>query len=513
MNIVIVGGGTAGWLSALYAKKIYENENIILVESEEIGVLGAGEGSTPSLVEFLIFLGIPLEEMIKECKISIKNGIKFTNWSSKSDSYFHPFSSSSLASNDYNFSLYNMLENDTNFSHIFASQFNHTLKDYSFIEKFSEQNKVPFFNSIREVKNDIFYNQQSSFSIHFDANLLAKFLRKESEKRGIVRKEGMVEEIVSDSDGYIQKIKTNKETIEADFVIDCSGFKRLIIGNFYNSRWKSHRESLPMNSAIPFFLPQSEKIPPYTESRAMNYGWMWKIPLQHRYGCGYVFDKNIVSEGDAKKELDQHFGFEVESPKTFSFDAGCYEKIWIKNSLAVGLSSGFIEPLEATSIWQAIRILNDFFASYNNIFTKNEKIKESFNKKYVKETNEIVDFLYLHYVTDKTNNSFWKNFYHENKTPEFIEYILSVIKERPIDPSIDFVGRQNMFHSSSYFYVLIGNGIIKNKTLLKYLKHMKTEKTKDYLDIIKNQNYIIPKLINHNDFLELKNEKQGTSSF
>jgi tryptophan halogenase len=501
MNIVVVGGGTAGWMSALYAKIIYPQYPITLIESEEVGILGAGEGSTPILIEFLLFLGIPVEELIKECNISIKNGIKFSGWSDKNKSYFHPFYSQSSASNDYNFSLYNMLENNTGFAHIFAKKFNHKLKDYCFVEKFSEQNKVPFFQSVKKIGNEILYNQQSNISIHFDASLLAKYLRKIGESRGIIRKEGLVKKINTDKDGYINELETDRENIKTDFVIDCTGFKRLIIGNFYKSSWKSHNKSLPMNSAIPFFLPQDKNIPPYTESIAMDYGWMWKIPLQHRYGCGYVFDNNYISEDDAKKELDNYFGFEISSPRTFKFNAGCFEKIWIKNSLAVGLSSGFIEPLEATSIFQAIRVLNDFFGSYNNIYTKNENIKEKFNKKYLLETNEIVDFLYLHYVTDKKNNNFWFDFKKNNEMPDFINYILSVIKERPIDESIDFVKRQNVFGSSSYFYILIGNNIINENMLNKYFSIMKNDKTQDYLNILSNQNKVIPQLIDHNDFL------------
>lgn len=503
MNIVVIGGGTAGWISALYAKKVHSQEEVILIESEEIGILGAGEGSTPFLINALLFLDIPIERLIKECKISIKNGIKFSNWSSKQNSYFHPFFSSCAASNDYNFTLYNMLENDTGFSHIFSSRFDHELKDYCFTEKFSEEYRVPFLDSVTNVSHDIFNNSFSSFSIHFDANLLAQFLRKIGEERGIIRKEGIVKEIITDNEEYITEVRTQDDSVRTDFVIDCTGFKRLVIGNFYKSKWKSHQESLPMNSAIPFFLPQKDEIPPYTESIAMDYGWMWKIPLQHRYGCGYVFDKNQISEQDAKKELDEYFGFEVDSPKTFSFSAGCYEKIWIKNSLAVGLSSGFVEPLEATSIWQAIKVLNDFFGSYNNLLTKNEKIKDKFNQKYLMETNEVVDFLYLHYITDKKNNNFWEKFYDETHTPEFIEYILSIVKERPLDASVDFIGRQNIFPPSSYFYILIGNGIIKKNTLKKYLSLMKTDKTQDYVDIVNNQGYFIPELIRHNKFLEI----------
>jgi len=501
MNIVIVGGGTAGWITALYAKKVYPKHNIVLVESEDIGILGAGEGSTPSLVDFFYFLDIPISDLIRESGASLKNGIKFSNWSNSGGNYFHPFGSNFIASNDYNFFFNSYEESDTCFSHIVAPKFDHGLEDYSFMQKVSYLNKVPFLSSLGSNNQFLYENSLSNFSLHFNAQLLAKYLRSVAEKRGVVRKEGLVEEIFSDEDGYIFKIRTNKEELDVDFVFDCTGFKRLIIGNFYKSKWKSHEENLPVNKAIPFFVEIDEDIPPYTEAIAMDAGWMWKIPVQGRYGCGYVFDERSKSIDDAKKEIDDFFGYEVDSPKSFSFNAGYFEEIWIKNALSVGLSSGFIEPLEATSIWQSIISLNSFFASYGNLTTKNQRIRDSFNKKYSLETQDIVDFLFLHYITNKNNSDFWRNFTKNNKTPEFIEYLMSVIRERPFDPNLDFMGRERLFNASSYYYVMIGNEILNKEILKKQYRFIKSSKDQDYLNILDRQNDFIPGFINHRKFL------------
>ena len=503
MNIVIVGGGTAGWLTALYAQKIFPEKNIILVESEEYGILGAGEGSTPNFVHFLKFLEISIVDLIKNCNSTIKNGIKFTNWSNEQDYYFHPFESKSEVSNDYNFLLNNhYIENDANFSHFCASFQDHSLKDYSFIEKISNQLKVPYIQNSETGQLDLL----SEIAVHFDAKLLANYLRSVGEQRGILVKEGIVQKIFSDADGYINKIKTNKEEILCDFIFDCSGFKKFIIGNYYKSSWKSHSKNLPAKKAIPFFLKIDENIPPYTEAIAMNFGWMWKIPLQDRYGCGYVFDSDYISDEDAVKEIEKYLGFEPIYPRkdkgAFNFEAGCFESIWIKNCLAVGLSSGFIEPLEATSIMQQIVILQKFFSDKENITTKNDFIKKRFNQLYVNETQEIVDFLYLHYVTNKKNNNFWKNFIKNNKMPNRINYILNVCKEKVLIGKFDLYDSL-VFQTFSYYYILIGNKII-NKENLKGSSKLLLDNTKmqNYNYILKQQEIKIPKCLTHNLFID-----------
>lgn len=502
INVIVVGGGTAGWLTALYNKRAFPENKITLIESEDLGILGAGEGTTPHILGLLSFLNIDISNLIKQCGVTVKNGIKFTNWNSNGGYYFHPFLSQSSGSNDYNYYFNDFLESDTAFSHIVSSKFKHSLKDYSFIQKISDKNLTPFYGDLNFLSNNFLNNSISSTSIHFNANILSQYLRKVGEERGVIRKEGLVSNIINNEDGEIKKlILKSGEEIEADFVFDCTGFARLITGNHYKSDWISHSKNLPVNKAIPFFLPIDENIPPYTESIAMDYGWMWKIPLQNRYGCGYVFDSNMISEEKAKLEIDKFMGFEVESPKSFNFNAGFYKNIWIKNSLSIGLSSGFIEPLEATSIWQAIITLQTFLSSYNNFFTKNEKIKERFNKKYYEETKEIVDFLYLHYVTDKTNTDFWKNFTKNNEIPDFISYIIEAANERPLDHRIDFSQRLNMFGVTGYYYVMIGNNILSAESIKKQYKMLKTNKDLEYEEILKNQNSIIPFLINHKDFI------------
>jgi tryptophan halogenase len=505
MNIVIVGGGTAGWLTALYAKKMYSKENVILVESEDIGILGAGEGSTGQLISFLDFLEIPISELIRNTKTTIKTGIKFSNWK-LNEYYYHPFASKGISSeNSVNYSHFDYYENTIDYSHVYAAVNNHKMKDYVLFHKLSDQNLIPFVEkplSPISVTTDPIHDfeQHGVWSIHFDANLLASFLRKIGEQRGIIRKEGVVDEIKIDNLGRISKLKTNSELIDVDFVFDCTGFKRVIIGNFYNSEWKSHSE-LPAKRALPFFLPQDDNIPPYTEAIAMKYGWVWKIPLQHRYGCGYVFDTDFVSDDDAKKEIDNLMGFEVTSPRTFNFNAGCFKQIWIKNCVAIGLSSGFIEPLEATSILQSIRNLHRFFSEKTNLFTLNQKTIDRFNNFFLEETQEVVDFLYLHYITKRTDSDFWKNFIRNNKIPPFIEYILSVKDDRPLSDDYDFKNK-SLFGSLAYNAVLIGNDLLDQNKLKRFSHNLYFNKSIEYQNVLRNQNIMMKNFVHHNDFID-----------
>lgn len=506
MNLVVVGGGASGWLTAIYAKKIFPEKNVILIESEEYGILGAGEGTTPNFISFLIFLEISIVDLIKNCQATIKNGIKFTNWSNDKSSYFHPFGSRSLMSNDYNFLIESKyLENDTVFAHYCASLENHTFKDYGFIEKISDKNLLPFTKN--ENKQIIDY---ASVAVHFDAKLLANYLRLVGEERGVIRKEGIVNKIFNDHEGYIHKIKTEKEEIDTDFVFDCSGFKRLVIGNHYKSQWKSHSDTLPVKRAIPFFLKIDKEVPPYTEAIAMDYGWMWKIPLQHRYGCGYAFDSNLISDEDAIKEIENFLGFEPEYPRkkgyAFNFSAGCFEKVWINNCLSVGLSAGFVEPLEATSIMQTIFTLQRFMSEKQNLYTKNNFIKEKFNNFYLNETEEIVDFLYLHYTTNKNNTKFWKDFTKNNKMPEKISYILEVFKDKVLIDTFD-LSKNKIFFSANYHYILIGNKLLNNNIMKKNAKLVLNDRKKqDYKNILNNQDKEISTLLTHNDFIDIIKE-------
>ena len=196
-------------------------------------------------------------------------------------------------------------------------------------------------------------------------------------------------------------------------------------------------------------------------------------------------------------------GYEIESPKTFIFEPGSFDKVWIKNCLAVGLSSGFVEPLEATSIMQSIFLLKEFFKNKNNITSKNEIIKDQVNNLYKKQTEGIVDFLYLHYVTNKKNTEFWSNFTKNNKMPIRISNMFEILKERPIH-SLDFIDQFycGFFSSGNYMYVLIGNQLIHRDDLIKFEKLISIDKFSDFKTILQQQDIAVTSAITHKKFIE-----------
>jgi tryptophan halogenase len=500
-KIVVVGGGAAGWLTALYAKKIYLDAEVTLIESDEIGILGAGESSTPHLIQLLEYLEVPITDVIKACKATIKTSLKMVDWSSKG-TFHHPFVTYQGVTNDSNWKRKSYFDEEVfNFAHLSAPLLGHELKDYSTLEKTAESFKVPFIENL-ETKN---FETYSSYSLHFNASLFAAFLKSIGVPRGVIRKEGIVTEIITDDLNYITALKTDKEVIEADFVFDCTGFKRLIVGNFYQSKWKSHTDNLPAKKAVPFFLEPDGILPTHTEAKAMKYGWMWKAPLQDRYGCGYVFDSDYISDEEAIQEIETYLGYEPLYPRqqkgAFKFSAGCYETIWVKNALAVGLSAGFLEPMEGTSIMQTIITLRRFMSDKSNINSRNAKVIEKYNNHYLRETNELVSGVYLHYLSDRADTPFWKEFRIKNKTPEKVEYLLEVVKEKALSNAFDFqeCSVLNDWHCN---WLLLGNGLIDRDVLVNLGKRYNIEeRQKEYLRLLAEDDARIAQSIGHKEFL------------
>jgi tryptophan halogenase len=506
-ELVVVGGGTAGWLTALYAKTIFPEHSVSVIESSKIGILGAGEASTPILVSVFDFLKIPTSDIIKKTKATIKNTAKFSNWAKDGSYFYHPFEylDKNISEQYYPDSRNLFYELDTNKYHIYASLLEDEMSDYCLINKICDNNKVPFVKNQRVSENIIgHFDQVSNWSLNFDASLLANYLQEVAKERGIQHYDGIVNKINVDADDKIVSLTLDdNRDIPSHFVFDCTGFDRLVVGKFYKSTWKSYGEFLPTKKAIPFFLDTDNDLFPYIEARAMDYGWMWKTPLQHRYGCGYAFDSDQISEDDAKKEIDDILGFEVFSPKTFSFEPGVYESVWIKNAMAVGLSAGFVEPLEATAIMQTVFQLSRFFSDKNNIETNDIFTKNRFNAIYVKESEEILDYIYLHYVTDKENTKFWKNFTKHNKVPEFVQYVFDTIKRRPLSLSLDFYEQgRTTFMLDDYLYVLFGHKLITKDLCEKYLSTVTWSKLEDYSTIKNNQDIIVNMCVDHKEFLD-----------
>lgn len=350
-KITIIGGGTAGWLTALYIEKYWQGTEITVIESSKIGILGAGEGTTPNFPYIINQLGIDEVDFLDKTNTTKKTGVEFINWSGDGSKFLHEF----------------------------------------------QQDK-------------------SFYGYHFDARLVAKYLTEVSLKRGIKHLDNEVISFIENDKEITNLILDNHLTIETDFVFDCSGFHRLIIGKHFDTEWISYTDELTVNSAFAFFLPQEENLNNESKTKtlavSMKYGWMWMAPLKHRWGCGYIYDNNFINFDQAKKEVEDYLKKEIHIVKHFNFNAGVYKKSWIKNCIAIGLSSGFIEPLEATALMSSI-IMLDKLKDLNF----NSDNRDLFNDFTLKLNEQNMLFLRHHYVCNRDDSDFWIN-YKNKKIPE-----------------------------------------------------------------------------------------------
>lgn len=489
-QIAVVGGGTAGWLSALYAKKLYgQDADVKLIESEEIGILGAGEGSTAIFVLFLRDLGIDLVEFLREVNGTHKIGVSFENWNGDNKKYIHDFFSTDAKRNPTATLEYigYIIKNKFDFDEALVSK------------KLAYENNSPILLDGAELVHH---------SFHFDAHLVAKYLRKIAEQRGVIRIEGVVSDFGLNKFNGIGTIKLKDGLeIKTDFVFDCSGFARLGIGKFFKGNWISYKDRLTVNTALPFQLPpDTDHIKPYTRAIAMKYGWVWQIPLQNRWGCGYVFDSNYISVSEAKSEVENYFGIKLDSDRTIKFEAGRYNEIWIKNCVAVGLSGTFVEPLEATSIGMTISVLK-FFTRNEIDFIDNYKIN-SFNLTFNRVVDDIVDFLQYHYITNRRDSAFWDFYRDENNYSKALKgYIKSIRENLSVNLGL------SIFAETSYTTVGYGLEQISDEQFIKKYEQLKL-KNKDIdivykeMDKIRDQLNRNQKIISELEYINLIKDKK-----
>jgi tryptophan 7-halogenase len=508
-KFVVVGGGTAGWLTALYIQKHFPNSNITVIASSEIGILGAGEGTTPHFLLFLDQLGISASDLVKHANATFKNGVKFTNWTGDNSHFYHPFADLG----DLDHSFFSILNAGIPLLDLEEIALGNNLDSIDFTARASENMCVRYFpdnNSWNKNSNPLLhFTSLGNHALHFDANLLAKYLQDIGISRGIKLIDSTVDSLVNDSSGKIKDlVLSSGKIINANFVFDCSGFNRLIIGKHYNSTWNSYKDILPVNRAIPFFLPNSTKIiPPYTESIAMKHGWMWKIPVGERYGCGYVFNSNTITDKEAKEEIYNLVG-NVDTPRAFSFEAGCFKEQWIKNCVSVGLSSSFVEPLEATSIWVSILSLTYLLENMPGIVTGDQHYIDRYNLYMEKINQQVLDFVSFHYITPRRDTTFWKDYTQNYKKTEVVEQLTTASKYTI--PQTDFY-KTNMFLFKSFYHIGAGTQFFNKEVAAKlYNSSVQGIRREQYADLkskyLKNVNLALNNTVNHYDFLEyLKN--------
>jgi tryptophan halogenase len=405
MSIVVAGAGTAGWLTALYTQRHFPHTHITIVYDDKTPIIGVGESTTPNFKYMMDDLNIPVEDLVKECEVTIKNSIKFTNWKGDGSFYHHSF----FRPDDDNvpITFFNALKNGI------------PLDDVDPVASLANSKKVQCVKN--DVDNPGSLYEGCGYAYHFNAKLMSEYLHKIGVKRGIKTVVGKIEDVVQDNNGYVTEIVLDtKQVIKTDFIFDCTGFARLFVGKTFKSPIKSYEKELPTKRAMPFFLEKLDTTPSYTEAIAMKYGWMWKIPVGKRYGCGYVFDSDLITDEEAYKEICEITKQKPHVPRKLTFKPEYHINPFNKNTLALGLSHGFLEPLEATSLL----ILNYMLHVLKQSLPGNDLTNISKREEYTKDYNSLilnfvencVDFVHIHYLTPRNDTEFWKKF--KTITPE-----------------------------------------------------------------------------------------------
>ena len=490
-KILVLGGGTAGWFTALFAKKYFPHNEVTLVESKKIGVIGVGEAPTPHIVSFLLSeLNIQPLDVIRHTKGSVKNGISFENWNGDGKKYFHPFRDLHEFDNFsippvygwdcYDFYLKTLVKKDLDFN------------EYSFNTKLSYMNKVNL--------------QKTFYALHFDAQLVVEGLAQVAKERGIIHIDDNYVSALKHPKGPITGIRFKKNgIIKCDFVFDCSGFSRHLIQKTYKQKWISYKKHLPLDKAIicPRSYKKKEEIFPYTKCTALKYGWMFQIPLQHRIGRGYIFDSSYITPEQAKQEVEKTFKEKITVTKTIDFEAGRMENFWVHNCMAVGLSSSFIEPLESTSIYLTIGQLTTLKQFFDNMFSADPDLINLFNSNVGGSFDDTMNFVYLHYLTKRKDSPFWKDFRKKHPMPDSLKERFSLLEKCQLNP---FNFQQNTaasFSLYSYLHIARGLELFKQKPSMENY-HNLTPSVKQYKTMIDK---VTKESMTHKQFLKELNEQ------
>jgi tryptophan halogenase len=486
-KVVVLGGGTSGWITAALLKKILGTAiQLELVESDDIGTIGVGEATIPPIQHLNNVLGINEIEFLRETKATIKLGVNFEHWKNKGHSYLHSFGAAGKSSPFCHFhhllKRMKQLEDD---SYLWQYDLNYLCAKAGKFAKIQSKNPI----------------LELPYAYHFDAGLYAKFLRKFSEKMGVTRTEGLVEHVEQcPTSGHITSLKLkNGQTVTGDLFIDCSGFRGLLIQEKLRTGYEDWSHLLQCDRAIAVPSERFEQTLPYTRSIAHTAGWQWRIPLQHRNGNGLVYSSSHSSDQQAMDTLLGNLESKALSdPKIIKFQTGRRYKQWNKNVIAIGLSSGFLEPLESTSI----HLVQSAVVRLAHLFPHqgiNNSLVDEFNKQSAAEFEQIRDFLVLHYhATQRTDSDFWQDM-RQIKIPDSLANKIETFKQ-----SGRLIREQNdLFTDSSWLQVMLGQGIIPQD--YHPIADAMTEEQLDKMlnDIKKIKQEPISKLPDHDTFLKM----------
>lgn len=478
---IIAGGGTAGWMAAaMLAKTMGKEIDLTLIESDSIGTVGVGEATIPPLTRFNQFLGVNEAEFMRETKATFKLGINFENWKDVGEDYFHSFG-------------------HTGKDH-WTSGFQHfwlAAKEKGIAQSFDDyclEVVAAFDGKFAQLPDN-----KLNYAYHLDSSRYAKFLRKIAEDNGAIRQEGRIDQVmIAPQNGHIKSLKLQSgQELEADFFFDCTGFRSVLMGQALHVGYDDWTHFLPCDSAIAVQTKSVGPAIPYTRAIAHDAGWQWRIPLQHRTGNGLVYCERHLSKEAALERLTSNIeGEMISDPNFIRFQTGARRKQWEKNCVTLGLSGGFMEPLESTSIHLIQRSVMRFLRMMPATHISDADIKE-FNDQTFEDMDKIRDFLILHYcVTNRRDSEFWR--YCANMDiPDSVQQKINLFT----DTARVFRKNEELFAENSWIQVMMGQGItphnyhpiankMTDKELTYFLKQIKDDITSTVSKLPSHSDYV-----------------------
>ncbi len=450
-KFLVLGSGTSGLIAATMIKRRWGDKvHVSLYYDSKTKNIGVGESTTPSISYFLqAFLKVKIADFLKETGSTIKLGINFKNWI-KDTEFFHGFRELSLVETNYPESLYSIL-----------------IDDYNGGTNFSEPTTTLPSHILRFL-----------YALHVDTQVFSEYVY-EKMKDEIEFIDDVAEKVNSDGKNIQSIIFKNSGEVTADFYIDASGFNRFLIKEL-GSNWNDISEYLPIDRAIAQQVPyEFTEIPSYTLSEATENGWIWKIPIGNRYGTGYLYSSKFTSDEEAKEKYNEwlleNFNVSLSTERIIKYVPGYYDNHWIGNCMAVGLSSGFIEPLEATGIHIIVMQLKDFI-EYNPTLKDLEYNRMECNRRNRSLYEEIMEFVCLHYNTNRTDSEFWK--YMTNNKTDWVKSFDQKCREEFLEQTSIEKGKE-FWHVDSYIQVARG------------LKMFNPESIRNFLDSLPNGKEIL----------------------
>ncbi len=446
-SIVIVGGGSAGWMTAAALSSMLDPRQVCvtLVESDRIGTVGVGEATIPDIINFNAMLGIREDDFMKATMATFKLGIEFVDWGHQGNRYIHPFGQHGVDMNGIDFHQYWLRARDAGNDR--------PIEDYNLCAVAARAGRfaLPDPNP-RSVLSHLRY------AYHFDATLYAAFLRSFAEARGVQRVEGTIGEVLRDGEtGFIRAVTIEGgQQVDGDFFFDCSGFRALLSSQTLGTDFVDWSHWLPCNSALAVPSRHSGPPTPYTRSTARDAGWQWRIPVQHRVGNGHIYCSEYLGDDEAAAILIAGLdGDPLADPRPIRFRTGHLREFWTGNCIAIGLAAGFLEPLESTSIYLIQEGISRFISLFPNA-TLPQIVRDEYNRHMRCEFEQVRDFIILHYkATERDDAPFWA--YCRNMTvPDSLTHKIELFRQAGRIFRYD----DELFARPNWVAVMLGQGIM-----------------------------------------------------